>query len=272
MSQAPVRCLGWPSRAVGLEPSADGCRVFSCRRRALRTADAAGRGAELRARGPDFRAAVAGDRRHALPHGLLRLAAVELARQPVGRAGRVGADLAALSGRRDLDHELLSRTRGCRSRGRRLPRARSAAPAARRRDRLDNAAVDLADVRAQPFGASGLSAGARDKSLSLSRPERISFRAGVFRSGRAQTARYGGSQASAQPVRRPHFPGWGRDCRAVRPAARQSRRAGDRHRLYVAYLRGAAAPRIRTLWAASPDPVWRCSHPSTMSIGCSIHV
>src|SRR5436190_12162987 len=129
-----AECLGWPSRVVGLEPVADGYRLFSCPRRALRTADAAGAGVELRARGPDLRDAVAGRCRHSLPHGLLRLAAIELARQPIGRARRAGADLAALSGRRDLDHELLPRTRGRRGRGRRLPRTWATARAVRRRD------------------------------------------------------------------------------------------------------------------------------------------
>jgi CysZ protein len=52
--------------------------------------------------------------------------------------------------------------------------------------------------------------------------------------------------------------------RAVRLAARQSRRAGDRYRLYVAHLRGAAAPRGTSLWGApSGASLW--PHPLTRS-------
>src|SRR5437764_7678676 len=85
-----AECLGWPSRAVGLEPLADGCRLFSRRRRAPRTADAAGRRSEPRARGPDLRGAVAGHCRHSLPHGVLRLAAIELLVNLLGGLAVVG--------------------------------------------------------------------------------------------------------------------------------------------------------------------------------------
>ena len=161
----------------------------------------------------------------------------------LGGLARAGDELAALPGGRDDDHGLLPRTGRRRGRSARLPVARRRPPAADS-SRLLAVMLRLTGLTLAPqsSGASGLSAGPRDKSLSLSRAQRISFGAGVFRSGRAQTARCGGSQEGAQPVRRPHFSGRGGDCRAVRPAFRQSRRAGRCHGLHVAHLRGAAAP------------------------------
>src|SRR5215469_2075090 len=89
-----------------------------------------------------------------------RLAAGQLADRPPGR-GRCGAaQLAAVSGGRDADYGVLSRTGRGGGRGDRLPRTRSAAAPIDPGDRRVRRAADAADDRPQFTGAAGLSAAA----------------------------------------------------------------------------------------------------------------